>query len=147
MRCRLIRFDTGGPSLSCEMIILQNNSHSEIIRVCMRIFTTALRNKKISQILNENTSPYPTVHRLLIIWPLTLMKGTHFSELSISKFSTHIRKAWKSAIIISNDFSITLSSFLNSKSQISSTSLYSKNAYESLVASDSKLYNVESREC
>ena len=71
------------------------------------------------------------------------MKGTHFSELSISKFSTHIRKAWKSAIIISNDFS----SFLNSKSQISSTSLYSKNAYESLVASDSKLYNVESREC
>ena len=61
------------------------------------------------------------------------MKGTHFSELSISKFSTH--------------FSITLSSFLNSKSQISSTSLYSKSAYESLVASDSKLYNVESREC
>ena len=80
----------------------------------------------------------------LVIWPLTLMKGTHFRELSISKFSTHIRKAWKSAIIISNDFSITLSSFLNSKSQISSTSLYSKNAYESLVASDSKLYKVES---
>ena len=146
MRCRLIRFDTGSPSLSCEMIILQNNSHSEIIRVRMRIFTTALRNKKISQILNENTSPYSTVHRLLsdhLLW----WREPLFSELSISKFSTHIRKAWKSAIIISNDFSITLSSFLNSKSQISSTSLYSKNAYESLVASDSKLYNVESREC
>ena len=146
MRCRLIRFDTGGPSLSCEMIILKNNSHSEIIRVCMRIFTTALRNKKNKS--NPQWKYLALFHSAsLVIWPLTLMKGTHFSELSISKFSTHIRKAWKSAIIISNDFSITLSSFLNSKSQISSTSLYSKNAYESLVASDSKLYNVESREC
>ena len=49
---------TGGPSSSCEMIILRNNSHGGIIRVCMGIFTTALRNKKISQILNKNTSPY-----------------------------------------------------------------------------------------
>ena len=37
---------TGGPSSSCEMIILRNNSHGGIIRVCMGIFTTALRNKK-----------------------------------------------------------------------------------------------------
>ena len=37
---------TGGPSSSCEMIILRNNSHDGIIRVCMGIFTTALRNKK-----------------------------------------------------------------------------------------------------
>ena len=32
----------GGPSSSCEMIILRNNSHGGIIRVCMGIFTTAL---------------------------------------------------------------------------------------------------------
>ena len=37
---------TGGPSSSCEMIILCNNSHGGIIRVSMGIFTTALRNKK-----------------------------------------------------------------------------------------------------
>ena len=35
-----------GPSSNYEMIILRNNSHGEIIRVCMEIFTTALRNKK-----------------------------------------------------------------------------------------------------
>ena len=49
---------TGGPSSSCEMIILRNNSHGGIIGVCMGIFTTALRNKKISQILTKNTSLY-----------------------------------------------------------------------------------------
>ena len=36
----------GGPSSSCEMIILWNKSHGEVIRVCIGIFTTALRNKK-----------------------------------------------------------------------------------------------------
>ena len=61
-------------------------------RVCMGIFTTALRNKKISQILTKNTSPY--FHSaLLVIWPLTTLKGTHLSELSILRFSTYIRKA------------------------------------------------------
>ena len=49
---------TGGPSSSCEMIILRNNSHGGIIRVCMGIFTTALRYKIIRQILKKNTSPY-----------------------------------------------------------------------------------------
>ena len=43
---------TGGPSSSCEMIILRNDSHGRIIKVCMGIFTTALRNEKILQILN-----------------------------------------------------------------------------------------------
>ena len=58
----------------------------------MGIFTTALRNKKISQILTKNTSPY--FHSaLLVIWPLTTLKGTHLSELSILRFSTYIRKA------------------------------------------------------
>ena len=83
---------TSGPSSSCEMIILRNNSHGGIIRVCMGIFTTALRNKKIRQILNKNTSPY--FHSVsLVIWPLTLMKRAHFSELFISRFLTYIRKA------------------------------------------------------
>ena len=54
----------------------------------MGIFTTALRNYKIRQ----NTSPY--FHSvLLVIWPLTLMKRAHLSELFISRFSTYIRKA------------------------------------------------------
>ena len=76
---------TGGPSSSCEMIILRNNGHGEIIRVCMGIFTTALRNEKIRQTLNKNTSPY--FHSvLLVIWPLSLMKRTHFREFSISRF-------------------------------------------------------------
>ena len=35
------------------MIILRTNSHGGILRVCMGIFTTALRNKKIRQILKK----------------------------------------------------------------------------------------------
>ena len=74
---------TGGPSSSCEMITLRNNSHGGIIRVCMGIFTTALRNKKIRQILNKNTSPY--FHSVsLVIWSLTLMNRAHLNELFIS---------------------------------------------------------------
>ena len=52
-----LRNNTGGPSSSSEMIILRNNGHDGIIRVCMGIFTSALRNKKIRQILKKNTSP------------------------------------------------------------------------------------------
>ena len=85
---------TGGPSSSCEMIILRNKknkSHGEIIRVCMGIYTTALRNNKISQILNKNTSPY--FHSaLLVIWPLTMLKRIRFSELSISRSTRYIRE-------------------------------------------------------
>ena len=44
---------TGGPSSSCEMIILRNNGHGGITRVCMGIFASALRNKKIRQILKK----------------------------------------------------------------------------------------------
>ena len=80
---------SSGPGASCEKIILHNNRHGGIIRVCMRIFTTALRNKTIRQILNENNSPY--FHSVsLVIQPFTLMKSTHFSELSISRFTTYI---------------------------------------------------------
>ena len=83
---------TGGPSSSCEMSILRNNSHGGIIRVCMGIFTTALRNKKYVKFSKKKTSPY--FHSVsLVIWPLTLMKRAHLSELFISRFSTYIRKA------------------------------------------------------
>ena len=95
---RCIILGTGGPSSSYEIIILHNNSHGGIIKVCMRIFTTAVRNKTIRQILNENTSPY--FHSVsLVIQPFTLMKSTHFSELSISRFSTYIRKAQSSPCV------------------------------------------------
>ena len=89
--CNLLGcLSTGSPSSSCEMIILRNNSYRRIIRVCMGIFTTALRNKKIRQILNKNTSSY--FHSVsLAIWRLTLMKRAHYSELFISRFSTYIK--------------------------------------------------------
>ena len=84
-------FITGDPSSSCGMIILRNNSHGGIIRVYMGIFTTALRNKKNTSSSQKNTSPY--FHSVsFVIWPLTLMKRAHFSELFISRFSTYIRK-------------------------------------------------------
>ena len=42
------------------MIILRNNSHGGIIRVCMGIFTTALRNKKnTSNSLKKNLTLLP----------------------------------------------------------------------------------------
>ena len=87
-----VKLSTGGPSSSCKMIILRSNSHGGIMRVCMGIFTTALRNKTIRQILNKNISPY--FHSVSLgIWPLPLVKRTHFSELSISRFSTYMGKA------------------------------------------------------
>ena len=46
------RSRTDGPCSSCEMIILRNKSRGGIIRVCMGIFTTALK-KKYSQILTH----------------------------------------------------------------------------------------------
>ena len=45
----VLYLSTGGPSLSCELILLRNKSHGEMIRVCMGIFTHALGNKKYSQ--------------------------------------------------------------------------------------------------
>ena len=77
---------TGGPSSSSEMIILRNKGHGEILRVCMGLFTTYIRNKN-SQIVNKNTSPY-FYSVFLVVWPLTVLKGTHFTKLSIT---THKR--------------------------------------------------------
>ena len=88
----LSRSLTGGPNFSCEMIISRNNSHGGIIRFCMEIFTIALRNKKNVKFSIKNTLPY--LHSVsLVIWPHTLMKRTHFSDLSISRFSTYTKKA------------------------------------------------------
>ena len=57
----------------------------------MGIFTTALRNKKISQILTKNTSPY--FHSaLLVIRPHSKLKEIHFGESFFSRFSIYIRK-------------------------------------------------------
>ena len=56
---------TGGPSSSCEMIILRNNSHGGIIRVYMGIFTTALRNKKNKSSSQKIPHLTSTVYHLL----------------------------------------------------------------------------------
>ena len=75
----------GSPSSSCEMILLRNNSHGGIIRICMGIFTTAFRNKKIRQIFNKNTSPY--FHSVsLVIWPLTWWKEPILASCSFRGF-------------------------------------------------------------
>ena len=51
---------TGSPSSSCEIIILRNNSHGEIMRI-----TTALRNKKNVKFLQKKHHLTSTVHCLL----------------------------------------------------------------------------------
>ena len=88
--CKFVRFSNAAilmfsailPTDSLEANVFARNSAklevyhrqpkqrlSEIIRVCMGIFTTALRNKKLSQILKKKTKKKPhltcTVHCLL----------------------------------------------------------------------------------
>ena len=62
---RVIIWITGSPSSSCEMIIFRNNSHSGIIRVCMGIFTTALRNKKYVKLSKKISHLTSTAYCLL----------------------------------------------------------------------------------
>ena len=50
------RSRTDGPCSSCEMIILRNKSRGGIIRVCMGIFTTALKKK----IQSNSHTPSPS---------------------------------------------------------------------------------------
>ena len=66
---------TGGPSSSCEMIILRNNSHGGIIRVCMGIFTTALRNK-------QNTSNSQKKYLTLLPQCIICYQTAYFDEKS-----------------------------------------------------------------
>ena len=75
LREEIAVFTTGGPSSSCEMIILRNNSHGGIIRVCMGIFTTALRNK---QNTSNSQKKYLTLLPQCIICYLT----AYFDEKS-----------------------------------------------------------------
>ena len=65
--------NTGGPTSSCEMIILRNKIRGEVKRVCMGIFTTAPRNKK-------NTVKLP-------IFPYKLLKLHHDSYFA--RWSSH----------------------------------------------------------
>ena len=60
------RSRTDGSSSSCEMIILRNKSQGGIIRVCMGIFTIALRNKKIQS--NSHTPSLSTRGSKTIYW-------------------------------------------------------------------------------
>ena len=59
------RSRTDGSSSSCEMIILRNKSRGGIIRVCMGIFTTALK-KKIQS--NSHTPSPSTRSSKTIYW-------------------------------------------------------------------------------
>ena len=75
----------GSPSSSCKMITLRSKSHGENIRVCMGKFTNANLRKKNSQTLYKSTSPY--FHSAsLVVWPLTMLKRSHFSDLLVSRF-------------------------------------------------------------
>ena len=88
----------------------------------MGIFTTALRNKKIRQILKKNTSPY--FHSVsFVIWPLTLMKRAHFSELFISRFSTYIRAFLMNVENLEMDNSLKCVLFIKVSGQITSVTL------------------------
>ena len=67
----------------------RNKSHGEVIRVCMGIFTTPLRNIKIQSNSHKNTSPY--FHSAsFVIWPLTMLKRTLFSKFSFDQPSVII---------------------------------------------------------
>ena len=70
-----------------------NKSHGEIIRVCMGKFTTAFRNTKIQ---TNSQWKYLTLLPQCIACYLTTYydERTHFSALSISRFTTYIREAF-----------------------------------------------------
>ena len=95
-------FSTGGPSSSQEMIILRTNSHGGILRVCMGIFTTALRNKKIRQILKKK---YLTLLPQRIACYLTayfdeksaFQRVVHFLVFNVHKKSSRLNNPFPNA--------------------------------------------------
>ena len=95
-------FSTGGPSSSYEMIILGTNSHGGIIWVCMGIFTTALRNKKIRQILKKK---YLTLLPQRIACYLTayfdeksaFQRVVHFLVFNVHKKSSRLNNPFPNA--------------------------------------------------
>ena len=93
---RLITGTTSSPISSCERIILHNNSHSGIIRACMRIFMTALRNKKkyvkfSIKIPHLTSTAYRLLSGRLLWWKEPILASCPFRGLQDS--STYIRKA------------------------------------------------------
>ena len=82
------------------MIILRNNSHGGIIRVCMGIFTTALRNKKIRQILNKKKphltySAYCLLSDRLLWWKE--QRVFHFEVFNVHKKSPKLNTLFPNA--------------------------------------------------
>ena len=74
------RSRTDGPCSSCEMIILQNKSRGGIIRVCMGIFTTALK-KKYSQILtHRHLAPVVLKQFIDANWPVVFGEAQFAKE-------------------------------------------------------------------
>ena len=74
------------------MIMLRNNSHDKIIRVCMGIFTTALRNKKLVKLSIKIPHLISAVYRLLsdrlLHWREPIFQRvTHFEVFYVHKES------------------------------------------------------------
>ena len=84
------------------MIILRTNSHGGILRVCMGIFTTALRNKKIRQILKKK---YLTLLPQRIACYLTayfdeksaFQRVVHFLVFNVHKKSSRLNNPFPNA--------------------------------------------------
>ena len=70
------------PSSSGEMIILRNNSQGEVIRVCIGIFTTALRNKKYVKfsikISHLSYTAYHLISDRLLSWKEPILASCPF---------------------------------------------------------------------
>ena len=90
----------GGPSSSCDMIILRNNSHGGIIRVCMGIFTTALRNKQNTS-NSQKKKPHltSTVYHLLsdrlLWWKEPILASCSFRGFQRSQEKGFSYERWK----------------------------------------------------
>ena len=86
--------NTGGPSSSCEMIILRSKIRGEIKIVCMGIFTTAPRNKKIrstSLYSHTNSYNYTMTHISMVFSQLELGLSLAKERRSGKKHSTTSR--------------------------------------------------------
>ena len=81
--------NTGGPSSSCEMIILRSKIRGEIKIVCMGIFTTAPRNKK-----KYGQPPYIPI-QTLIITPWLIFRKMVFSQLELGLSLAKERRSGK----------------------------------------------------
>ena len=72
------------------------------MRVCMGIFTTALENKKIGQILTKNTSPY--FHSALpVIWRLLRWREPILASYLFGGFLHTLEKSVSNRFLQSRD--------------------------------------------